>query len=116
MTTTPSPLPNPKTDMVISIATKLAVAGGALLVGRNLLTQDQLNALVGTIPAVFGAAAVIGPVIYGIWKTSRSQKIAATAALPGATVVLSSQDEADKHPSESVVGPTGVPAAPAPSR
>lgn len=96
------------TDMVISIATKVVLAGGAILVSKNLLTTNQLNALVGTIPEIVGALAVLLPMAYGIWKTSRGQKIASAAALPGATVVLDNQAEADKHPTASVVGPDDI--------
>ena len=95
----------PNADMIASIATKVVMIVGTMLLGRNLLTQDQLNELVGAVPALIGAVGVIAPILYGIWKTARPQKIAAAAALPGATVVLASQTEADKHPSESVVGP-----------
>lgn len=99
----------------IAMSSSVVAIGGGIAVGRGWINPAEVTQISGAIPAVVDAGyqiaaalAVVLPIIYGIWANLRKQQISAAAALPGATVVLDSQAEADKHPTASVVGPNDL--------
>jgi hypothetical protein len=88
------------------------IAGARILCG--LLAATWIGAkdpalvsyLSDNLPTIIPAAGAVVFFVYGVWTRTRSGMISATAKLPGATVVLASQAEANAHPTNpSVVGP-----------
>jgi len=96
-------------DQILSIVRSLLVMFGTSLVTKGFMNSDQLNTVVGVLLPVIGALMTAAPVVWGIWRNTHKNTLAAAAALPKVqTIITTDQVTADKVPNDKVVGPDQI--------